>query len=77
METTVGYISVVQEGRFRLETGDGRSALFLLDRSAPLEPQDLPVIARDRVRVAVRWTRSDGRLARLAHDIQTAGEREP
>ena len=42
MPTTEGTILVVQEGRFRLLTDDGRGLVFLLASDAAPEPQDLP-----------------------------------
>lgn len=72
MRYEIGIITVVQEGRFRLSSDDGRSLLFTLDRHAPLEPQDLPALAGS-VRVAVACTPSPGLKALTAHDIRRTG----
>ena len=66
-----GIISVVQEGRFRLSADDGRSILFTLASSAPLEPQDLPgLLAGPRVEVVC--TEQGNRRAMTAHRIEAA-----
>lgn len=74
MQHAFGVITVVQEGRFRLSTRDGRSLLFTLDHGAALEPQDLGRFL-DRGRVAVAFTRSDGRKALTAHEIRLEDQR--
>ncbi|CUH11497.1 hypothetical protein JSE7799_00183 [Jannaschia seosinensis] len=68
-----GVITVVQEGRFRLSSDDGRSLLFALDRHAALEPQDLPALLTRRV--AVACTDTPGRRALTARDIRPVGAR--
>lgn len=69
-----GIVTVVQEGRFRLATDDGRSILFTLDASATIEPQDLPdLLARGRVGVA--YSTPTGRKALVAHGIRMEGGR--
>ncbi len=71
MQTECGIITVVQEGRFRLASDDGRSLLFMLDASARVEPQDLPALLHGpRVRVA--HVAAPGRHARVARDIRPA-----
>jgi hypothetical protein len=67
-----GIITVVQEGRFRLATDNGRSVLFSLDHRAPIEPQDLPsLLGRGRVHVA--YTTPVGRKGMTAHDVRMEG----
>ena len=74
MQHASGIITVVQEGRFRLSTGDGRSLLFTLDRGSRLEPQDLPRLI-DRGRVSVAFTTHPHRRALVAHEIRMEGRR--
>jgi hypothetical protein len=64
-----GIVTVVQEGRFRLATDDGRSVLFTLDHRAQIEPQDLPDLI-GRARVDVTYTTTSGRKALIAHDLR-------
>lgn len=66
-----GIITVVQEGRFRLSSDDGRSILFTLSSHAPLEPQDLPWL-RGGARVEVGFTTAAGVNALVAQDISLA-----
>ena len=54
MKQAVGIITVVQEGRFRLDCDGGRSLQFTLDRRSWIEPQDLPSLRDARVVVAYR-----------------------
>lgn len=69
MRSDTGFITVVQEGRFRLATDDGRSLLFSLDAHARIEPQDLPAfLAGPRVRVDHRAAAGLG--LRAAQDIR-------
>ena len=68
MHPFTGVISVVQEGRFRLDTDEGRSLHFTLDRNAPIEPQDLIHFRERRV-----WVFADGPVGmggHLARDIR-------
>jgi hypothetical protein len=66
-----GIISVVQEGRFRLSTDDGRSILFTLASNATLEPQDLQrLVAGPRVEIIFNAQR--GRKAVTAHRVEEA-----
>jgi len=69
VQTIVGEITVVQEGRFRLTAVDGRSLLFVLAHGAPLEPEDLTGLLERRSPVQVHFTPAPARLAALAHDI--------
>ncbi|WP_142848490.1 hypothetical protein [Telmatospirillum sp. J64-1] len=70
MPTLRGVITVVQEGRFRLAYADGRSKLFVLSSSAPVEPQDLPLLQRAQARVSVRYEEAEDLLAAIAHDLR-------
>jgi hypothetical protein len=74
VERVSGIITVVQEGRFRLASDDGRSLLFTLAHGAPVEPQDLPALAGNR-RVEIEYSRPQGLKALTAHDLRTDGRR--
>lgn len=63
-----GIITVVQEGRFRLSSSDGQSVLFILDRRAAFEPQDLPALLLEP-RVEVVYAEAPGRRALTALEI--------
>lgn len=66
-----GVISVVQEGRFRLSSDDGRSIPFTLASQASLEPQDLSSLLAGP-RVDVRFAAADGLNVLVAQDITLA-----
>ncbi|WP_431271812.1 hypothetical protein [Dankookia sp. P2] len=70
METKVGRVSLVQEGRFQLVEDDGCSTLFVLSHAAAIEPQDLPALQRDSSRIAVRCYAAPGKVAQVAHAIR-------
>lgn len=72
MRRMTGTIIVVQEGRFRLRTPDGRSELFILAHDAPVEPQDLPSLVHAGMRLTVHYSTAPGRIAGLAHDLVEA-----
>ena len=55
MRSMSGVVTIVQEGRFQLVDDDGVAHHFLLDHSAPLDPEQLPYLLERRVRV----TRTD------------------
>lgn len=69
-----GRISIVQEGRFRLNSDDGRSALFVLAHDAPLDAQDLADLARSSLRLTVHFREGPGRAFSVAHDLTKPGE---
>ena len=71
MDRISGIISVVQEGRFRLSSDDGRSIPFTLSNHAALEPQDLPSLLGGP-RVEVGFTAADGVNALVAQDVTLA-----
>ena len=71
MQHAIGVVTVVQEGRFRLSSDNGHSLLFVLDRHAPLEPQDLPGLLTRRVEIA--YTETLGRKSLTVHRIRPAG----
>ena len=71
VETADGVITVVQEGRFKLVTDEGRVMHFMLAHDAALEPGDLPALARAQTRLRVGYTRPDHLIAAVAHDLRT------
>ncbi|MGQ7793174.1 hypothetical protein ACUN0C_12255 [Faunimonas sp. B44] len=75
MPSASGRIALAQEGRFRLEMEDGRSALFLLHRLARVQPQDLPALVASGRRVTVRYDAAPGRIANLAREISLSSPR--
>ena len=72
MKRTHGTVTVVQEGRFRLVTSDGRSELFFLAPGADLEPQDLTSLQHAQTPVIVQYTDAEHVLARVAHRLAAA-----
>ncbi len=74
MKRVTGIITLVQEGRFRLETDDGRPKLFMLSHSASLEPQDLPPLQRNQARVTVEYEDAADLVAGIAHEVGLADE---
>jgi hypothetical protein len=74
MPSLTGTILLVQESRFRLLTGQGRGALFLLAHDAPIEPQDLPPLIGRRVRV--QYEEVPGLLAGIAREIEILDPQE-
>lgn len=69
MHCTAGHITIVQEGRFRFVSHEGRPMHFLLSHGANLEPQDLPPLQRQDVPVRVLWDDAPGMIASVAHDV--------
>lgn len=75
MDHLTGAITVVQEARFQVSTDDGRSKLFVLSHSAPIEPRDLQQLADDAVPVTVYYTPLEGAAAWLARNLVLANGR--
>ena len=69
LKTMTGVITIVQEGRFKMEPEDGQPMLFVLAPSAPIEPQDLPGLQRSQARVTVRYEDAGTLIAGVVHDI--------
>ena len=69
LKTMTGIITIVQEGRFKMEPEDGPPMLFVLAPSAPIEPQDLPGLQRAQALVTVRYKDADTLIAGVVHDI--------
>ena len=55
MKTLEGIVTVVQEGRFTLETDQGECHLFVLSHSAALEPAQLNPLQHNQSRVRVSY----------------------
>ncbi len=66
MQVMTGYVSAVQEGRFRLTEPGGRSQLFVLDAGARVEAQDLGALADAGGMVQVRYDDIEAREAKRA-----------
>ena len=77
MQSVDGVITLVQEGRFAIVTDGGRVMQFLLAHDASLEPQDLPLLKRDRRRVRVDYTEPSRLVAHVAHTLRTADDISP
>ena len=75
LKTMTGTITIVQEGRFRMEPEEGRPMLFVLAPSAPVEPQDLPGLQRSQARVTVHYEDADDLIAGIVQDIWLADGR--
>lgn len=77
MRTVNGTITLAQESRFQLVSDEGIAKLFMLAHGAPLEPQDLPALARAKVRVTVRYEERPDLTAAIVHDIGYPEESRP
>ena len=67
---TQGVITLVEEGRFQLEDGEGVRWLFVLAHDAPLEIADLQALQEAEVPVRVECGDRAGPAARVAHDVE-------
>jgi hypothetical protein len=76
LKTMTGVITIVQEGRFKMEPEEGQPMLFVLAPSAPIEPQDLPGLQRSQVLVTVRYEDAGTLIAGVVHDIGWANPTE-
>jgi hypothetical protein len=74
LKTMTGIITIVQEGRFKMEPEDGQPMLFVLAPSAPIEPQDLPGLQRSQVLVTVHYEDAGTLIAGVVHDIGFADD---
>jgi hypothetical protein len=69
MRSVRGFVSAVQEGRFRLVADDGRVMPFVLSHKASAEPQDLPPLAARAARVRVSYSDGPHLIANVAHRV--------
>lgn len=65
-----GWITVVQEGRFRLVTPDGRAQLFLTSPNIGIGERELLRFASEQSMVSVRYQASESLLAGVAKEIE-------
>jgi hypothetical protein len=65
-----GYITVVQEERFRIVTDDGRGFLLTLARGADSSAAELEQLRNAHVRVRVSASGNPNTASGLAHDIE-------
>jgi hypothetical protein len=76
LKTMTGFITVTQEGRFRMEPENGQPMLFVLSSSANIEPQDLGELQRAQSRLTVRYEDSSNLIAGIVHDVGWADPTE-
>ena len=66
-----GYITVVQEERFRIVTDDGRGFLLTLARGADSTAPELERLRNEHARVRVTGSGDPGIASGLAHKVET------
>lgn len=69
MPTVQGYITVVQEGRFRVVADDGRGLLLTLASNARAEPLDLERLEHAHARVTVDYSGEPNLASGTAHSV--------
>jgi hypothetical protein len=74
MKSLEGIVTVVQEGRFLLETDQGDSHLFVLSHSAPLEPAQLAPLQHRQARVRVSYTPGPHIVGMVAHQVRVLAD---
>ncbi len=70
MKSVTGSILLVQEGRFRLMTDDGRGFLLTLAHDAGIEPSDLERLHRENVRVEVEYEGDPNLVSGVARRVR-------
>ena len=73
MRTLDGVVTIVQEGRFTLRTGQGEHHLFLLSHRAAAEPAQLAPLQRARARVRVHYEPAPGLIGFVARAVTRLG----
>ena len=68
--TATGYITIVQEQRFRITTDSGQSFLFTLAGNAPLHLSDLNRLQHAHTHVSVAYTGDPNLTSGVAHAVQ-------
>ena len=63
-------MTLVQEGRFLMQSDGGDCHLFILAHTAAAEPDQLPQLQRDQAHVRVRFKPGEGVIAMVAHRIE-------
>ena len=69
MNVIDGIVTIVQETRFLLQTGQGEHHLFLLSHNAALEPAQLVPLQRRQARVRVGYETAPDLIALVARSI--------
>jgi hypothetical protein len=69
MRSVRGFVTAVQEGRFRLVAEDGSVVPFVLSHRAAAEPQDLPRLQASGSCICVKYTTARHLIAAVAHRI--------
>ena len=69
-----GRITVIQEQRFRLDTNDGRSYLFTLDRKSPVQVPTVRLLQKSRIPVRVEYSGEPNTGSGIAHIVQPLEE---
>ena len=69
MKSLDGIVTIVQESRFLLQTGQGEHHLFLLSHRASLEPAQLAPLQRSQARVRVQYETAPDMIALVARSI--------
>jgi len=67
MLSMTGVVTIVQEGRFQLLDDDGVSHQFLLKYSAAPDPEQLPALLQQRIRVS--YSNPTNLIGHAAHKI--------
>jgi hypothetical protein len=70
MQSLDGVVTLVQEGRFLMQSDAGPYHVFILSHAAAAEPDQLPALQRDQARVRVRFKRGRDTIAMVAHRIE-------
>jgi hypothetical protein len=76
MHTVTGYISVVQEQRFRLITHDGQGLLFTLAHNARPTGGELGHLQAENVHVIVEYTGEPNLDAGVAYAVRPSAVHE-
>ena len=71
-----GWITMIQEGRFRLGTGDGRSFLFTLDRKSPVQLSTVRLLQKSHIPVSVEYSGEPNTASGVAHIVQPLEQRQ-
>ncbi len=69
MQALDGIVTIVQEGRFLLQTGQGEHHLFVLAHNASLEPAQLAPLQRAQARVRVNYKTAPDLVALIAQSV--------
>lgn len=73
MQHVLGIVTIVQEGRFRLATPDGRSLHFVLGHQAKTAAQDIADLCARMAPVRVAFDTIQGRSNLVAHQVCEPG----